>query len=62
MSSTLKLKIDHYFSVFKDNVEEDLHQLLPPTPEAKKFQSSFEDNLEEFRAVLLNHLRENGLI
>lgn len=62
MSDSLRQSIDHYFSVFRNNVEEDLHNMAKPTPAAIVFQAKFEEELNDFRTALFTLLHEDGLI
>lgn len=59
MDHRLKEDIDHYFSVFRNNVEEDLHKIFRPTPLAIGFQAKFEEELEDFRAALMDRLQHD---
>ena len=56
MDLKLKQDVDRLFSVFLNNTLTDLHQLLPPVPAAKKYQSELEDELHSFHAAILKRL------
>lgn len=58
MDDRLKQDIDHLFSVFHNNTLMDLHQLLPPAPEAVRYQAKLEEELNDFRSAFLRRLEQ----
>jgi len=62
MNDSLRQDINRFFSVFQNNVEYDLHRLLPVTAEAIKFQAEFEEELDAFHASVINRLSKDSLV
>lgn len=54
----VKRDVERFFAVFRNNVEDDLHRLLPPTAAALKFQVEFEEELDTFHASVMNRLSQ----
>lgn len=58
MDIRLKQDLDHFFSVFQNNTLLDLHQLVPPTPGAMRYQAELEAEIKLLQTSVLNRVEE----